>query len=643
MEPEQLPPQPAITEPEIEQKSSFNKKTLLIVLTIVGLCGVILFLVLQIRNQGSNSSNNTQNTSTSTVESTNVHWLAEPKKVESVGFYKLIDQYRPFKLQYCETDEQCYDNNSYKYKTASYEDNTTYYEVGKMKALYPDAIVYMGITKNLPNSHAFKGVPSEKDVVNDLEMATLFIKTSDNKYIVTNDYRNGSMLSDQYIKEIKDPDFTKAGIEYSQTVTLDQVAYNSQIVLASGAKISVFMPEKVTFFTPDNQHLLYDNHMGHQLYTDQDFTAPSIKVKSIVHPNMSVRLPTGLLATVNDSAYESALLIQKSQDPNSYSMYDNNTQVTWTGDTKPQPLPKKPTPEGISSSFDSITYTNDYDGCRDSLKLGNVASDSESIDTTTDLTPVATTNLGETLYDIQNKKLKIYSSFWDAKVVGGGLDSDMAYGEFVNSFPILVRKDSMGMYKMMFRAELVNSQCWAEPLIYLYPEKTTAVSVRLHNSINLTESEPPYNSQWNVTAYPDGKIFDKNKQRYYPSLYWEGSAGSPYNPVSRGVVSQSNVKRYLTQTLSVLGLNQKEQTDFIAYWEPKMKSSPYYSIEFFDSLSLQDVAPLTINPKPDTLIRLLMTYKELTSDDNQHAISLDMYKTPVREGFTAVEWGGISH
>ncbi len=53
---------------------------------------------------------------------------------------------------------------------------------------------------------------------------------------------------------------------------------------------------------------------------------------------------------------------------------------------------------------------------------------------------------------------------------------------------------------------------------------------------------------------------------------------------------------------------------------------------------MDELAPLTITPKPDTIIRLLMDFKPL-----QKPISVEGYniKTPERKGFTVVEWGGV--
>ena len=46
---------------------------------------------------------------------------------------------------------------------------------------------------------------------------------------------------------------------------------------------------------------------------------------------------------------------------------------------------------------------------------------------------------------------------------------------------------------------------------------------------------------------------------------------------------------------------------------------------------------LEINPNPDTIIRVLMTYKGLETPID---ITEQQLETPTRTGFVAVEWGG---
>jgi hypothetical protein len=104
------------------------------------------------------------------------------------------------------------------------------------------------------------------------------------------------------------------------------------------------------------------------------------------------------------------------------------------------------------------------------------------------------------------------------------------------------------------------------------------------------------------------------------------------------VVQKGNIRDFLIEKLVKLGLNKKETADFLGFWEPRMQGSPYYFVSFLGNREMDQIAPLTITPKPDTVIRVLMDFAPL-----EKPIAVPGYdiQTPARNGFTAVEWGGV--
>ena len=88
--------------------------------------------------------------------------------------------------------------------------------------------------------------------------------------------------------------------------------------------------------------------------------------------------------------------------------------------------------------------------------------------------------------------------------------------------------------------------------------------------------------------------------------------------------------------LAQLGLTRAEANEFIIYWLPQMEQNAYNLISF-QSDAYTDAAKLTITPQPDTLLRVFMAWKPLTS-----AVEIvpQTLTAPERTGFTAVEWGG---
>ena len=65
-----------------------------------------------------------------------------------------------------------------------------------------------------------------------------------------------------------------------------------------------------------------------------------------------------------------------------------------------------------------------------------------------------------------------------------------------------------------------QEECAAKPVIYLYPEQETTVSVSLDYAGTLTATYPAYENGWTVTAEPDGTLYDENGDEY-SYLFWE--------------------------------------------------------------------------------------------------------------------------
>ncbi len=69
----------------------------------------------------------------------------------------------------------------------------------------------------------------------------------------------------------------------------------------------------------------------------------------------------------------------------------------------------------------------------------------------------------------------------------------------------------------------------AKPVIYLYPEEETTVSVQLDYTGQLTTTYPAYGDGWTVTAHPDGTLTDPATGRAYYCLFWEGVSPVEYD------------------------------------------------------------------------------------------------------------------
>lgn len=177
----------------------------------------------------------------------------------------------------------------------------------------------------------------------------------------------------------------------------------------------------------------------------------------------------------------------------------------------------------------------------------------------------------------------------------------------------------------------------AKPIIYIYPENETEVSVKLGNPDKITCSYPKYEGEWSVKASPNGDLVDLKTGRNLYSLYWEGINTNSSKIKDGFVVKGEDTAKFLEEKLEILGLNEREAEEFIIYWLPKMEKNNYNYIRFETIEEINENMPLEINPKPDTLIRVMMDFKGLRKPID---IETQILEKAERNGYTVVEWGG---
>lgn len=182
-----------------------------------------------------------------------------------------------------------------------------------------------------------------------------------------------------------------------------------------------------------------------------------------------------------------------------------------------------------------------------------------------------------------------------------------------------------------------------KPVIYLYPEEETDISVQLSFDGRLSCVYPAFDAEgtWRVTARPDGTLFDENGKEYY-CLYWEGEGGWTPDFSEGVVVKGEDTAAFLEEALAAQGLTPREANEFIIYWLPQMEDNAYNLISF-QTDNYTDAAKLFVEPAPDTVIRVCMSFRALQEEEAlalRDTLPAQTFTAPEREGFTLVEWGG---
>ena len=198
-------------------------------------------------------------------------------------------------------------------------------------------------------------------------------------------------------------------------------------------------------------------------------------------------------------------------------------------------------------------------------------------------------------------------------------------------------QDPSGDYILFVNSEFAPAVECGKPVVYLYPETDTQVTVKV--AADITKSEPLYpNNGWTVLAKPNGQLTYQGKS--FPNLFWEGLGHGYYPNKSQygTLVTQDKLVSTLYSQLKAQGLNEQESADFMEFWTSRLPKDPYVRLTWLNTRDMDILAPLDVSPRPDTSIRVFLEFEG--------------YQTPVkllpqkltsvpRKGFTLIEWGGL--
>lgn len=180
-----------------------------------------------------------------------------------------------------------------------------------------------------------------------------------------------------------------------------------------------------------------------------------------------------------------------------------------------------------------------------------------------------------------------------------------------------------------------------KPVIYLYPELSTLVNVKVQPKGKLFFTYPKYDEQgWNVEANSNGELdVNGNKLNY---LFWEAEQQfdqEQFDLASGFIVGKEETISFLEEKLSSFGLNSKEQADFITFWGPQLMKNEQNFVHFVFNENCDQFAELSISPEPDTTFRIYILFSDSEDLKSKEILPQEIPKMS-RNGFTVIEWGG---
>ena len=267
-----------------------------------------------------------------------------------------------------------------------------------------------------------------------------------------------------------------------------------------------------------------------------------------------------------------------------------------------------------------------------------------------DATVSGHTQRGEPVYELKDPNHPLLKEFYkdyqaDVAKAGEGDENapglrppGLSYEAFLAARPFFLWRDPFGRLMRFTNSDLLPVYM-AEPIIYLYPTASLEVHVEAKPLHDIAVSIPPYRGGWDILARPSGELTGFTDRKTYSYLFWEGR--STISPMRQEgfVMARGEVADFLQRMLPRLGLNERESRDFRDAWLPRFHEAPYYFITFVPPETIDRLAPLSVTPKPDAVIRVLMDFRPLWTRTPVKAP--DLPAPPERHGFIVVEWGGI--
>ena len=182
-----------------------------------------------------------------------------------------------------------------------------------------------------------------------------------------------------------------------------------------------------------------------------------------------------------------------------------------------------------------------------------------------------------------------------------------------------------------------------KPVLYLYPEndnfevkvKVLAKKGEISSRYPIIKSED--SETWAVKVNKKGEIQYHNRTHYY--LFWEVKSNFKFKQEEGFVIKGEDSFSFFEEKLAFFGFNEREANDFITFWCPLMEHSKYVSINF-QGKDYDSNFPLIIDPKPDTIRRIFMTFKLIDEKIEIPEQNLSQFQIRDRKGFMALEWGG---
>eukprot|EP01029_Cantina_marsupialis_P000566 TRINITY_DN10401_c0_g4_i1.p1 TRINITY_DN10401_c0_g4~~TRINITY_DN10401_c0_g4_i1.p1 ORF type:complete len:419 (+),score=110.13 TRINITY_DN10401_c0_g4_i1:149-1405(+) len=200
-----------------------------------------------------------------------------------------------------------------------------------------------------------------------------------------------------------------------------------------------------------------------------------------------------------------------------------------------------------------------------------------------------------------------------------------------------------------------------KPVIVFHPTEAVEVAnvkISLSKQWDFSSSYPIPNVDtkqclaWrNLSISKDGMIKFSKTDRTYPYLFWEADTNGLIEESYfrkqlseqelRFCISSEEVAGWLDTTLERLGLDVRERCDMITFWLGELLRYPFNKITFMNLETYTSIAPLTIEPKPESIRRVFMLFEGCEEMVDVQG-PCEVPQIEECDGFYVTEWGGMN-
>jgi hypothetical protein len=439
------------------------------------------------------------------------------------------------------------------------------------------------------------------------EHTELFEKASDGtiSFIVNPQHRGRNYTE---VNDALKAPYTSKVKSYNLTTYYDSLTIPSELTLSNGEVVK--LPDDSmylgTISSSDDAVISTDTTYGGSAVQRLSKTYADTHLTNIGY---GVRLPIGTLVYVNYAPFGATL---------EGATFTNGATTKTITDEK-------------QASYESI-----YAVARGCGSFSPAATIADSL-TLGDLTAIGKTAGGNIIYEPTVKTTGLYQKAYDEYAAMNDKYAK-SKDQYIHDHGLLLIQNKSNKLLVYVRSSYSAAGGCAKPVVYLYPAKSTFVSVKVGASVTVSDPIYPKSGWQNVWAEPNGKLTYLGKS--YDSLFWEGQGYGEYPGIASGtVVKRADAAKTMRTQLAAQGLNSKEIGDFMAFWEAKIPNKPYIRLTWLSTNQMNALAPLTVSPKPQTVIRVFL---DMDGFDTPIKLPTQKLTKVERKGFTVVEWGGLT-